>query len=111
MERCREILAGGEDWRGLVGLVALAEGAAASAEGRIKDAETEFEKAIKRFRQYHLPFYEAEVHLDWGGALRDSGSDERAMEKYDAATDIYKKIGAGKGWIERVESDRPHSPE
>ena len=64
------------------------------------------EDAIANVVIAQLPFLEAEVLLDWGGALRDSGSDERAMGKYDAATDIYKRIGAGKGWLERVETER-----
>src|SRR5262249_49381340 len=60
LERCREILGGGEDWRALVGLVARAEAVVAGAPDGREQAEELFKKAIAVFRQYTLPFEEAE---------------------------------------------------
>ncbi|HEY6298209.1 MAG TPA: AAA family ATPase [Candidatus Binatus sp.] len=110
LSRCREILGNGEDWRGLAGKVARAEAVVAAAEGKYEDAETQFEKAVQIFRQYHVPFEEAEARHYWGRALNASGASARANEKLDAAIEIYRRCGAGERWVERVEADRPASP-
>ena len=105
LERLRQILAAGEDWRGLVGAVARAEAVVAAAEGRLKDAETFFERAIATFTRYSLPWEQAETLLLWGRVLA-AGDEHRANEKFDAAIEIYRRYGAGQRWIDRVEADR-----
>jgi tetratricopeptide (TPR) repeat protein len=106
LARCREIMAEGEDWRGLAGSVACAEGVVAAAEGKYEDAETKFGRAIEIFREYQGPFDEAEVLYNWGRALNKSGERERANDKLDAAVEIYRRCGAGERWVERVEAVR-----
>jgi len=106
LERCREILGGGEDWRALVGLVARAEAVVAGAPDGREQGEELFKKAIAVFRQYTLPFEEAETLYYWGRALIAVG-DSGANEKFDAAIEIYRRHGAGQRWIERVEEARP----
>jgi tetratricopeptide (TPR) repeat protein len=106
LERCRETLAQGEDWRGLVGRVALAEAAVAAVEGRLQEAEQQFEKAIEGFHRYTLPWEEAEALHLWGRALLATGQRERGLEKLDAAIEIYRRHGAGHLWIGRVEADK-----
>ena len=101
LTRCREIMAQGEDWRGLAGTVARAEAAVAAAEGRLMEAEGQFHKAISIFRQYTLPFEEAEALYQWGRALRHA-SYPGAGEKFDVALQIYRRVGAGEPWLERV---------
>jgi tetratricopeptide (TPR) repeat protein len=110
LNRCREIIGDGEDWRGLVGAVARAEAVVAGAEGKYQDAEAQFEKAVEIFRRYHVPFEEAEALHYWGRALNASGEHGRAHEKLDAAIEIYRRCGAGERWVERVEADRASSP-
>jgi DNA-binding CsgD family transcriptional regulator/tetratricopeptide (TPR) repeat protein len=102
LARCREILANGEDWRGLAGRAALAEAAAAAAEGRIGAAEADFERAAEIFRQHARPWDEAETLLLWGGALLGAGLRGRATVMVDGARDLYHRHGAGERWIERV---------
>ena len=110
LNRCREILGNGEDWRGLVGDVARAEAVVAAAEGKNEEAERQFEKAVEIFRRYHVPFEEAEALHYWGRALNASGEHGRANDKLDAAIEIYRRCGAGERWVQRVEADRPSSP-
>ncbi|MCH8332676.1 tetratricopeptide repeat protein, partial [Candidatus Sumerlaeota bacterium] len=106
LERCREILALGEDWRGLKGRVILAEAAVLAAQGKPSEAESEFEQAIDTFRRYTLPWDEAEAMQLWGRALRDSGKSQAAIEKFDAALAIYGKMGADKVWPDSIEADK-----
>jgi tetratricopeptide (TPR) repeat protein len=104
--RCREILASEEDWRGLAGAVARAEAVVASADNRIQDAETFFERAIATFTRYALPWEQAETLHYWGKALTLAGEHSRATEKFDATIEIYRRHGAGQCWVDRVETDR-----
>ena len=86
--RCREIIANGEDWRGLVVVVARAEAIVAAAEEKYEDAEAQFAKAFQIFQRYHVPFEEAEALHYWGRALNNAGEQARANEKLDAAIAI-----------------------
>ncbi len=106
LERCREIIDNGEDWRGLVGLVAKAEAVVAATEGKYEDAEKQFAKAVEIFRRYHVPFEEAEALYHWGQALNVPGEHGRANEKLDAAVEIYQNHGAGQRWIDRVQAEK-----
>ncbi len=106
LERCREIMAAGEDWRGLAGYVARAEAVLAVVFGSHHEAERQFGKAIDVFRRYTLRWEEAETLLYWGRAL-NTAHDSRANEKFNAAIALYRSHGAGQRWIDRVEDARP----
>jgi len=108
LDRLREILGGGEDWRGRAGLVACAEGVIVGSEGKYPEAADQFEKAIDIFRRYCLRWDEAEAFYDYGRVLLAAG-DRRANEKFDAAIELYRRHGAGQRWIDRVESARAAS--
>src|SRR5262249_18154287 len=41
-----------------------------------------------------------------GGALAAAGQREGALEKCDEAIELYRRIGAGQPWIDRVEAER-----
>ena len=56
-------------------------------------------------RRYTLPWDEAETLRLWGRALLTAKHDG-AMMKFDEAIEIYRRIGAGTRWIERVEADK-----
>jgi hypothetical protein len=105
LERCRQIVGAGENWRGLAGRVERAEAVFAAAKGECPLAEAQFEKAIANFRHYCLPWEEAETLTYWGRTLNAVG-DSRANEKFDAATELYMRHGGGQRWIDRVEADR-----
>jgi class 3 adenylate cyclase len=98
----RETLAGGDDWRGLVGSLALAEGAIAGARGELATAEEKLGQACEIFKRFGVPFHESEALYNWGHALIEAGQRGRALEKLDAALAILRRIGAGSAWLERV---------
>lgn len=106
LARCREVIATGEDWRGLEGQTSRAEAMVAAAQGRYEEAEPLFLKAADIHRRYGAPFEEAETLHHWGRALLGLGDRLQAMKKLDAATEIYRRHSAGKRWIERVRADR-----
>jgi tetratricopeptide (TPR) repeat protein len=104
LQRCREILAQGEDWLGRAGLVARAEGVFAAHQGR--DFAAHFEKSIAIFQRYGLPWDEADTLYHRGVCLNGAGEYARANEIFDGAVELYRRHGAGQRWIDRVESQR-----
>jgi len=105
LERCRQIVARGENWFGLAGGVERAEAVVAAAQGEYAVAETHFQKAIATFQRYSLPWEEADTFQYWGRALLAAGEHARAIEKFDAAVEIYRSRGAGTSFIEFVMAD------
>jgi tetratricopeptide (TPR) repeat protein len=104
--RCHEILAAGEDWRGVSGDVGLAAAVLAAGRGRHQEAEGEFDAALSIFCRYSAPWEEADTLECWASALVAAGDRARAAEKFDAAMEVYRRIGAPERWIERVTSMR-----
>src|SRR5579871_193663 len=94
LQRCREILASGEDGPGLVGLIARAEAIAAAARGSWTESEAQFIKAAETFRRHGMVWQEAKTFQSWGTALRDGVDRKAALEKLDAAIEIYRRQGA-----------------
>jgi len=103
------ILAQQEDWLGRAGTIWRAEGVVAAAKNRFSESDPHFEKAIQNFKQYSLPWEEAETLHYWGRALLQARQLDRAHEKLDAAIKIYRDRGARQRWIDRVEADRPRA--
>jgi tetratricopeptide (TPR) repeat protein len=60
LERCHQILALGEDWRGMAGLVPFAEGVVASVQD-LDLAERHFETAAETYRLFELVWRESDV--------------------------------------------------
>jgi tetratricopeptide (TPR) repeat protein len=106
LDRCREILADGEDWRGLAGRTAVVEGVAAAADAERAAADGRFQDAIGTFRRYELPWQEADAFRHWGRALLQAGDREGATEKFHAAEEIYRRHNAGSRWLSLVRDDR-----
>jgi class 3 adenylate cyclase/tetratricopeptide (TPR) repeat protein len=104
--RCREIMAAGEDWRGLAGLVEWSEAAIAVAEKRFDDADHHFAGAIEIIRRYSMRNHEGPALCEWGRALHAAGDCDRALEKFDEALELYRRVGAGQPWIDRVLADK-----
>ncbi len=106
IEWCREILAQGEDWRGIAAGVARAEAIVAAAQGRYEDADRQFKNSIAAFNRYALPWEEAETRRLWGCSLAAEGKRARSVEQFDAAIEMYRSRGAGARWIERIQADK-----
>lgn len=106
LAHCRNILALGEDWRGIEGGVTRAQAVVAALDLKFNDADAQFQKALDIFRRYSEPWMEADTYRYWGCALISAGDKRRASEKLGAAIEIYRRIGAGQRWIDRVEETR-----
>jgi DNA-binding CsgD family transcriptional regulator len=108
LARCREIMAAGEDWRGLGGRVALAEGLLLAAEGKYTEADPLFDKALEAFRRYKVPWDEAEALYLRGRvkARATRGRSREALESFDLAIAIYREHAGGQRWIDRVEVEK-----
>jgi DNA-binding CsgD family transcriptional regulator len=108
LDRCAEIMAGGEDWRGTGGRVLLARGAVAAADHQFDIADALFSEALDTFRRYGLPWDEAETLHVCGQMCARAGRRyrARALEALDGALKLYRDHGAGLPVLERVEKDR-----
>ncbi len=106
LQRCRQILSNGEDWRGVAGRVALADAAAAATSADVIEAMRYFADAQMIFQRHGLLWEEAEALHRWGRALLASHECAPALAKLDAAIELYRGHGAGGVWVERVLADR-----
>ncbi len=108
LARCREILAAGEDWRGLGGRLQLAEAVLAAGRGKNEEAAAHFERALDVFRNLSLPWDEAETFEVWARSCRSflRGRSRRSFtaEKLHNAREICERIGAGLPWLERLDA-------
>ena len=71
-------------------------------EARLADANKHFETAIQIFQRFKLVWQEARALEHWGDALRSAGDQAGAAQKFDGALEIYRRIGAGSPWLEKV---------
>ncbi len=104
--RAGDILAGGEDWRGVAGRVALARAAILAAENQSQAAEETFADAAGVFSGLGLVWDEAETLQRWGRFLLQAEDRTGAAEKLGRALEIYREVGAGSAWIEPVVADK-----
>jgi tetratricopeptide (TPR) repeat protein len=105
LEVCHRVLATQGDWLGRIGPILRAEAIVASLRD-CDDSDHYFQKSIEIFNQYSFPWDEAETLHYWGKVLLKAGQPQRALEKLNAATKIYRDHGSGQAWIDRVEADR-----
>jgi class 3 adenylate cyclase len=102
----RSLIDAGREWRARVGELAEIEAVVSAAQGRLADAEGRFAEAVDIARRYGLVWNEAEALHDWGRALLAAGERGSAVEKLDAALEIYRRCGFGPPWLERVIADK-----
>src|SRR5260370_29286639 len=76
--RCREIMAAGEDWRGLAGEVVRAEAAGAAAEKPLNDAHSRVRAAVEIFPRYTPPWEDAHKLYYLGRAVLAARARARA---------------------------------
>jgi len=110
LARCHEILAAGEDWRGLGGRLQIAEAVIAAGRDNNEEAGAHFERAIEVFRNLSLPWDEAETFEVWArncrAFLRGRSRHLFTAAKLNSARDIYERIRAGPPWLERLDALR-----
>ena len=81
LDRCEEILASGEDWRGAAGRVELAHAEVAGAQGDAEGADAHAARAIEVFTTFGLPWHRADALRCWARLLAGRGQDEGADER------------------------------
>jgi hypothetical protein len=111
LQRCLQIVRAEENWFGLAGFVERADAVVAVAQGEYAPAEDQFKKAIATFRHYCLPWEQADTFQFWGRALLAAGERARAIEKFDAAIEMYHSHGAGARFVEYVMADKGRAQE
>jgi tetratricopeptide (TPR) repeat protein len=82
------------------------EAALAVAEKRLADANRHFASALEIIRRYSMRWQEGPALRDWGRALLATGQRERALGKFDEAIELYRSVGAGQPWIDRMLADK-----
>jgi class 3 adenylate cyclase/predicted Ser/Thr protein kinase len=106
LARLRELAASEEDLCALAGRVAAIEAILAAQEGRSADAAAGIAEVRAVFEAYPSPWAEADVLHLHGRALLRAGDRAGAVEHLDRALAIYRRIGAGTPWLERVLVDK-----
>ncbi|MCA1834234.1 MAG: protein kinase [Actinomycetota bacterium] len=106
LERAEELCARFDDPRGAHARLLLARGAVALCRGDRAEAIDFFAESSKRRKEFSGVFDETVTHELWGAALRDEGDVAGALRHFDIAVDIYRRVGAGSPWIERVVAAR-----
>ncbi len=97
--RCQAIAGAGEDWRGRVGMIGVADAVVLAAEGEPDAADRAFAAAREVLVAHRLAGEEADLLHQWGRALA-------LPERLDEAAEAYRSSGAGRLWLDRVEADR-----
>jgi tetratricopeptide (TPR) repeat protein len=104
--QCRQIMAAGEDWRGLAGNVLLMEAVVGAQRGNYDIAYRQFEAALEIHKKYHLAWDEAYALQYWGRALAAAGDRIRAAEKFDGAIENHRSRGVGPRFLEWLTADK-----
>jgi DNA-binding SARP family transcriptional activator len=98
LARCEAVLASGDDWRGLVGEVAMARAAAALRDNDWLAAASAAQQAVTVFQDHRLPWRRAAALQTWGRALAGSGQQEEARARQVEADALLARIGAPARW-------------
>ncbi len=107
LARCLQIMADGEDWRGLAGYVARTEALVAVAENKWRIAEGKFAEAIEILTRYECFWETILTMMDWGRSLMAAGKREEGQDKFDRAIETLRSRGADQRWIDRIEAAIP----
>ena len=104
--RIQELMADGEDWRGLHGRAARAEAAVLAAEGQPEPARERYAAAIETFHRLSLAWDEADARRRLGQLGRLVGDRTDAVREFAAALELFSRHGAGNAWIEPLVAEK-----
>lgn len=102
-----EEVIGPDGYRGAGTVVHRARAEIAAATGDLAAAEAELRLALDTARAWKQGFAEPGILKVWGRVLLEHGDTERANERFDAAIEGYRRLGAGQPWIDTVAALRP----
>ena len=100
LDRCDEILAVGEDWRGAAASVELARAAVAAARGDAAAADTASGRALEVLAAHRLPWREAAALAAWARLAEQRGDRRVAADRWRRAREHYDRLGAARRWLE-----------
>jgi tetratricopeptide (TPR) repeat protein len=103
-DRCLEIAANGEDWRGRGGVAEVAVAVVLSFEERHDQADERFSGAIETLRRYRLAAEEADALHQWGLARARAGDSSGAADRMEQAAELYRRHGAASAWLDRLQA-------
>lgn len=108
LARCDDVLASGDDWRGLVGEVALARAGAALRGTDWGGAMAGAQQAAEIFERYRVPWRLAASLRTWARALEGVGRHDEARARRVEADDVLTRAGAPSRWLgDRTTSGSP----
>ncbi len=102
LARCRAILAAGARSRGLEAKLLLVEALAAGDAGDPAVMAERFESAAAVARAYNTPWLEARIFENWARVLATGRLRQQAATKRREAAALYRRIGAGEPWLQRL---------
>jgi eukaryotic-like serine/threonine-protein kinase len=108
-DRLMTLYENGEDWGGMGSMVLRGVGGVAAARGELETAVGHFQGALAAAREWNHPWQEAETQLSWGCALAAAGDAGAALPRFDAALDVYRRIGASTPWLQPVLAAKLHA--
>ena len=109
IEHVMALYENGDDWGGMGSLIFRSAGVVAAARGDLIDAAGHFDRALAIAHEWNHPWQEAEIHHRRGLALARAGDPAAALPRFDAALDVYRRIGAGTPWLQPVLADKLHA--
>jgi DNA-binding SARP family transcriptional activator/tetratricopeptide (TPR) repeat protein len=99
LARCESVLTGDEDWRGLVGELALARASAALRDTDWASALVEAQQAAEVFGRYRVPWRLAASLREWARALEGAGRHDESRARRIEADDVLTRAGAPARWL------------
>jgi hypothetical protein len=98
LARCEAVLAGGEDWRGLAGEVALARARVALRDADWAAAEVAAREAAEVFGRHRVPWRLTASLRERARALEGTGRHDEARARRVEADDVLTRAGAPARW-------------
>jgi hypothetical protein len=105
--RTHEIVGDGDGWRGIRCLVAHAEGMSAAANSDFDEADRAFEESRAVAHAFTFVWGETNALYDWAFARELAGDAKGANAKLDELAELYRRLGMGQWWFDRLEAERP----
>ena len=95
-----------DEWHGRPAGANRLAGVLAAARGNREEADLEFAAAMELWVRFPARFESMETLRLWGRSLRRLGDPVGANQKFDAALEELREVGAGQPWFDRVEEAR-----
>ncbi|MHB8513131.1 MAG: BTAD domain-containing putative transcriptional regulator [Actinomycetota bacterium] len=106
LDRARKIMDRGHGWQGYTVWPLLAHACVASVKGEHAESDSLFERALSATEQFHMELDRTEALKLWGRWLAKRGDRGRAVERFDAAIELYRSMGVAQRFCDVVAAER-----